>query len=273
MLLPILALLFVDAPVRQGSFLRVEANPPAATARMNETTIRLYPQTDGRMLGLMPVGVNTKIGSYTLEVMDDSQKVLQKRTFDVENAHFATQNIVISKERSTLHSSEEESETVQKFWKTTSPERSWTDRFALPTPGCMNSPFGVRRAHNGKLTGDYHGGVDQRGAQGTLVRAPAPGVVKIARQFQLRGGTVAIDHGQGVQSMYFHLSAFTVPEGTVVKAGDVIAKIGSTGRANGPHLHWSLYASGVPINPQEWTGLKPCARSAPARPAKKKQKH
>jgi murein DD-endopeptidase MepM/ murein hydrolase activator NlpD len=69
---------------------------------------------------------------------------------------------------------------------------------------------------------------------------------------------VGIDHGQGLESMYLHLSRFAVAEGAAVKKGDVIGYSGSTGRSNAPHLHWSLYANGVPVNPLQWVGLKAC---------------
>ena len=91
------------------------------------------------------------------------------------------------------------------------------------------------------------------------VRAVADGVVKLVRTYNIHGGTVAIDHGQGLESMYLHLSKFAVAEGTVVHKGDVIGYSGSTGRSNAPHLHWSLYANGVPVNPGQWVAVKPCA--------------
>ena len=78
------------------------------------------------------------------------------------------------------------------------------------------------------------------------------------RQFNIHGGTVAIDHGQGVGSLYLHLSRFAAREGARVAQGDVIGYAGSTGRSSAPHLHWSLYVNGVPVNPRQWLALKPC---------------
>jgi murein DD-endopeptidase MepM/ murein hydrolase activator NlpD len=132
----------------------------------------------------------------------------------------------------------------------------------------MNSPFGASRLHNGKPTGDYHGGVDQHGAPGTRIHAAAAGIVRIAQMFPLRGGTVAIDHGHGLESIYMHQSRFAVKEGQILKAGDVIGYIGSTGRATGPHLHWSLYANGRSVSPLQWVKLTPCGSASPARKKK-----
>jgi murein DD-endopeptidase MepM/ murein hydrolase activator NlpD len=123
----------------------------------------------------------------------------------------------------------------------------------------MISPFGVQRLHNGKPTGNYHAGIDQRSPAGRPVRSVAGGVVKIVGQFNIHGGTVAIDHGQGLQSTYLHLSAFAATAGAVVKQGDVVGYVGSTGRSTAPHLHWSLHVNGVPVNPAQWVTLQPCA--------------
>jgi murein DD-endopeptidase MepM/ murein hydrolase activator NlpD len=95
----------------------------------------------------------------------------------------------------------------------------------------------------------------------------AGGTVKIVRAWNIHGGTVGIDHGQGLQSIYLHMSKFATAEGAVVKKGDVIGYVGSTGRSTAPHLHWSLYANGVPVNPRQWVQLKACA----ARPATRKK--
>jgi murein DD-endopeptidase MepM/ murein hydrolase activator NlpD len=118
----------------------------------------------------------------------------------------------------------------------------------------------VQRLLNGKPTGDYHGGIDQRSPAGHPVRAVAAGTVRVVRMFSLRGGTVGIDHGQGLASMYLHLSKFATSEGAAVKKGEVIGYIGSTGRSSGPHLHWSLYANQVPVNPAQWVPLQACGK-------------
>jgi lysostaphin len=123
----------------------------------------------------------------------------------------------------------------------------------------MTSPFGVLRLHNGKPTGNFHGGVDQRGAAGQSVKAPAAGIVKLVRMFNIHGGTVGIDHGQGLITLYLHLSRFAVKEGQQVQKGDLVAYVGSTGRSNAPHLHWGIYANNVPVNPLQWLKLPPCA--------------
>jgi murein DD-endopeptidase MepM/ murein hydrolase activator NlpD len=147
--------------------------------------------------------------------------------------------------------------------------RFWTEPLQAPVPGCRTSPFGVRRLRNGKPTGDYHSGLDLRARVGQPIRATAAGAVHIARQWTVRGGTVGIDHGQGLTSMYLHMSKIEAQEGAQVQAGDVIGYAGSTGRSNAPHLHWALYVNGIPVSPLQWTAIPSCYANPPAKKAKR----
>jgi murein DD-endopeptidase MepM/ murein hydrolase activator NlpD len=265
---------FTPATVLQGQTLTVHAPKEAAKARMHGVTIPLFPATLGGVYGLMPVGVEDTPADEKLEFLDVSGAVLHESTVPVQDAHYSKQNIVIAPEISQLHASSDEAATVKAFLTAASDTRFWDEPLRAPVAGCMNSTFGSSRLHNGKPTGDYHGGVDQRGAPGTPIHATAAGIVRIARMFPLRGGTVAIDHGQGLGTIYMHQSRIAAKEGEEVKAGDVIGYVGSTGRATGPHLHWSLYANGHPVSPLQWVKLTPCGTAAPVRkkkPAPKKK--
>jgi len=269
---PLLAQNFRVAPsgIRQGETLHLSAPAQAAKARMNGVTIPLFAQSDSTAFGLMPVGVEQEPGDCQLEFVDVHGAVLHSITVPIHDAHFPRQNIVISQELSQLHATTDEADTVRVFLTAASPERYWQEPFRAPVPGCMNSPFGASRLHNGKPTGDFHGGVDQRGAAGTPIHAAAAGTVRIARLFQLRGATVGIDHGQGLETIYMHMSRIAAKEGAHVEAGDVIGYVGSSGRATGPHLHWSVYANGHSVSPLQWTKLTPCG-SVPPRPRPKKK--
>jgi murein DD-endopeptidase MepM/ murein hydrolase activator NlpD len=169
----------------------------------------------------------------------------------------------MSKATAELQPSPGEMETVSEFRKTVTDVRHWAEPLSPPLTGCMISPFGVQRLINGKPTGNYHGGIDQRGQAGAPIRAISGGVVRIVRKFNVHGGTVAIDHGQGLESIYLHMSKFAVAEGAAVRPGDTIGYVGSTGRSTGPHLHWSIYANGVPVNPAQWIELRPCPAAHP----------
>ena len=244
--------------VSQGAVIRIHGSAGADTARMNGRTVRLFSQNDGTLFGLMPVAANEKPGPYRLEILDKQGSSIHAEDVTVRDAHFPSQNIILSKQLSELNPSPGESETVSAFRDAVSDIRYWTEPFGMPVSGCLTSPFGVKRLHNGKPTCDYHAGLDQRSPAGGPIRAIAGGIVKIVQPYNLHGGTVAIDHGQGVESIYLHMSKFATKEGAVVEKGDVIGYAGSTGRSTGPHLHWSVYVNGVPVNPMQWVHPAAC---------------
>jgi murein DD-endopeptidase MepM/ murein hydrolase activator NlpD len=142
-------------------------------------------------------------------------------------------------------------EAIEAFKNTVSPTRYWESTpFQLPVSHCMNSPFGVKRFYNGLFSGNYHKGLDQKSPAGTPIKAITGGIIKIARPYQLHGGTVAVDHGQGIGSIYIHMSKILVKPNQIVQAGEPLGLVGSTGFAMGPHLHWGLYVFGIPVNPR-----------------------
>jgi murein DD-endopeptidase MepM/ murein hydrolase activator NlpD len=256
------------AHVHNGETLKLTARGPARKARLTGRTIELFPQEDGSFFGLMPIPVLEKPGVYDIEFLSESGVVLESRPIRIENAHYPSQNIVIAKAIAALKPSPGEQQAVSAFRTTVSPVRYWKEPLDPPVLGCLTSLFGVQRLHNGKPTGDFHAGVDQRGAAGTPIHPIAAGVVKIVEKWNLRGGTVAVDHGQGVESIYLHMSGFVAKEGEHVGIHDVLGYIGSTGRSTGPHVHWTLYVNGVPVNPGQWMALHACP-AAPKRPKAK----
>jgi murein DD-endopeptidase MepM/ murein hydrolase activator NlpD len=245
--------------IRQGGTLRVHGPAAAVTARMDGRTVRLFPQEDRGSSGLMPIPADQKPGAYQVELLDKEGAAVATAPITVVDAHFPKQNVVIAESLAELKPSPGESETSAAFRNSVSDVRYWSEPLAAPVRGCMTSPFGVRRYLNGKPTGDFHGGLDQRSPAGAPVHAAAGGVVKIVREWNLHGHTVGIDHGQGLESMYLHLSKFAVAEGATVQKGDVIGYVGSTGRSTAPHLHWTIYVNGVPVNPLDWIHAVPCA--------------
>jgi len=246
----------------QGQVIKVTSDQ-ATSAKLNGRTITLFPQPDGPALGLMPVPTLAKPGKYQLDFLDTGGAVLHSTEITVEDAYYPRENLTIAPSISTLKPSPGEQATVGKFREEVTAERYWKEPFEPPVPGCVTSPFGSTRLHNGKLTGDFHAGLDQRGAAGTPIHPITPGVVKIVQKWNLRGGTVAVDHGQGVETIYLHMSAFQAKEGQQVTTNDVIGYIGSTGRSTGPHVHWTMYVNGVPVNPGQWMKVENCPAPAP----------
>ena len=125
----------------------------------------------------------------------------------------------------------------------------FTQTFAWPVQGRISGRFGNQRVYNGTPKSP-HSGMDIAAATGTPVKAPADGVITFADPgLYLTGGTLVLDHGHGISSNFLHLSRIDAKVGDVVKQGDVIAAVGATGRATGPHLHWGMNWFDVRIDP------------------------
>lgn len=187
-------------------------------------------------------------GKYSMSVGKDSI------TVPVGAVKFPVQHISLPKTKDNFIMSPGEEQTVDNAKKTLSPERHWNKAFVRPSGARTSTGFGLRRVVNGRLLKDYyHSGLDFAGGLGSPVVATANGKVIIAQTgWRLHGNTVAIDHGQGVVSFYIHLSKVLVKEGQMVTAGQKIGLIGATGRASGPHLHFSIYVNNHSTNPLQW---------------------
>jgi murein DD-endopeptidase MepM/ murein hydrolase activator NlpD len=252
----------VTPGVRQGGVVRIDSAPASAvTATLGAAgkPVPLFPAPDGSRQGLVPVLYNFRPGRHPLTLRDRSGAVVHSAPVLVRGAGFPVQNIRATKAMKSLEPAPGELETMRALHRTVSDGRRFEETFAAPTPHCVNSPFGVTRLHNGKPSGNYHRGLDQASPAATPIRAAASGQIKVARMFVMHGGTVGIDHGQGLTSHYLHMSTIAATEGQSVKQGDVIGEVGATGFATGPHLHWGLYLFGTPIDPRPWAPeLKSC---------------
>ena len=131
----------------------------------------------------------------------------------------------------------------------------WRQRFIWPVTGRISGVFGSQRIYAGE-PGAYHSGVDVARPEGTEIVAPADGVVILAAAtpFSLEGNLLMIDHGMGLNSAFLHLSRIDVAAGQVVKQGEKLGAIGMTGRATGPHLHWSIKWREARIDPEPVAG-------------------
>lgn len=134
------------------------------------------------------------------------------------------------------------------IYNTINKKRYWSETFGLPMNSKITSQFGNARVFNGLLK-SYHSGTDFRAAVGTVVKASNDGVVVIAKDRYYAGGSVVIDHGEGIYSQYYHLSDIVVKKGQKVTKAQVIGKSGKSGRVTGPHLHFGFSVLGNSVNP------------------------
>ena len=129
-----------------------------------------------------------------------------------------------------------------------SPADADTLAMAPPVSGRRSSSFGLRRVFNGKARAP-HSGMDFAAAAGTPVKAPLAARVLDTGDYFFNGGTVWLDHGGGLLSLYCHLSQMSVKPGDVLAAGDRLGAVGATGRATGPHLHWGVMLNRTMVDP------------------------
>ncbi|MFN0096292.1 MAG: M23 family metallopeptidase [Dehalococcoidia bacterium] len=141
-----------------------------------------------------------------------------------------------------------ELEILAEIYRLQTPAKLWSGAWRLPVEGVLTTRFGEQRSYNsGPITG-HHSGTDLGAALGAPVTVANRGQVAMARQLQLRGNMVIVDHGGGVLSGYAHLSSFSVAEGQVVEPGDTVGFVGSTGLSTGAHLHWEMSVGGVLVD-------------------------
>ena len=148
----------------------------------------------------------------------------------------------------TLKRVKKESKIMRGLWNALPSTPHWNGPFERPIPGEVVGPFGRRSIINNQPRAP-HSGVDLKAERGTLIKAINHGIVAFTGDHFFTGQTVVMDHGGGIQSMYFHLEKILVQQGKMIEKGQVIGLVGSTGRATGPHLHWGIRINGARVNP------------------------
>ena len=152
-----------------------------------------------------------------------------------------------------------ERERLFQIWSVRSPAPQWQAPFREPLQSYLHlsSNYGARRSYNGGPYSTYHEGVDFAAYGGTPVVAAAGGTVVLAEELYVRGGAVIIDHGLGIYSGYYHMSAVHARPGQVVQPGDLLGEVGTTGLSSGNHLHWDLLVAETWVDAAAWkeTGM------------------
>jgi murein DD-endopeptidase MepM/ murein hydrolase activator NlpD len=211
----------------------------------------LTTKIDGVFSAVVGLPLDLKPGEHYLEKLDSGS--IQKKFFEVSHKHYTTQYITIENKRKVNpYASDWDRILVEKTRQQKARDyytNSDADiNFLLPVKGINTGSFGRRRVFNGQPRRP-HSGMDFAAEEGAPVIAPSAGKVIELGDFFFSGKLVYVDHGQGLISMFAHLSDIDVVLGEQLKKGQVVGKVGSTGRVTGPHLHWSLGLNGTWIDP------------------------
>lgn len=202
------------------------------------------------------VSLETKPGSYELELSSNLQPALTfKKKFSVTDGKYPKIQGKLSVEGKFTEPNPEQQKEIEEakqvksdYLNRTTSEREWAGQFAAPTEAEISDVFGIQRVFNGK-TLSTHLGLDFRVHTGTPVAAMNEGTVILARFLYYEGNFVVIDHGQGLSTLYLHLSELKVKEGDRVKRGQIVGLSGGTGRATGPHLDVRVRWQGTYLDP------------------------
>ena len=249
-------------PGVQGRTTEVEVvypEPIRAEGRLGQWTLH-FNSADGTMVAMQGIHALADAGMLNLEIeLYRSESETPFRQYSqplyVEEGDYSREALSVPYETIDPANTIPEDQLVAELVAQVTPEKMWQGPFQFPSDYYEKFPsvFGTRRSYNGSAYTYYHTGLDLYGSTSTPVLAPAAGRVVFAGPLTVRGNTTYIDHGWGVFSGFLHQSQLLVSVGEVVEAGQTIGMVGGTGRVTGPHLHWEIWAGGVPVDPIQWT--------------------
>ncbi len=215
---------------------------------------------------LLPISAALKPGAYRATVRwayAEGEQGEQVIPITVARRTFGVQHLKLSAKQEAKYEAPQtkrEYALIGQALSLVTPEARWQGSFLLPVQGRISTSYGLQRYVNGHFS-YRHRGIDIAAPQGTPVQAAADGVVALADDsFLLHGQTVILDHGHGVQTLYLHLSRIDVTPGQGVAKGQSIGRVGATGAATGPHLHYGVYVQHESVDPFFWTHLPAAAQ-------------
>jgi len=262
------------ARAQQGSYIsrKLDARVPGGVAVLNlgdgaaapqvtylNRPVLVVREADKQWIAVVGIPLSVKPGQEQVQVKDAGGT--REMTFTVGAKDYVAQHITLKNQRQVDPNPDdlkrierelaEQIEAYRGFRAGVTPSNVILDRPV--SGGRLSSPFGLRRFFNGQER-NPHSGLDFAVPAGTPIKAPAAGVVVLVGDYFFNGKTVFLDHGQGFISMFCHMSAISVKVGDEVPRGGVVGKVGATGRATGPHLHWNVSLNDARIDPAIFIG-------------------
>lgn len=254
-----------------GAPVLFQVKPPTKLASLSGTWLGhqltfSYDASTRTWFALAGVTFETTPGKYALELTAEratSKTTLTfTRTFAVARAQYPQVKVELTVEKKFTEPSPEQQKQIeegvkikQDYLSRVTPTREWEGSFTAPADAAISDVYGSQRIFNGEAQRP-HWGLDFRVPTGTPVAAMNHGTVLLARFMYFEGNCVVIDHGQGLLTLYFHLSEFKVKEGDQVKRGQIVGLSGGTGRATGPHLHVAVRWQGAYLDPASLMRLR-----------------
>ena len=230
----------------------VSAGSIAPRARFGEQRVWVTAQ-NGQWLAVVGLALDLPPGTHELTVDDGDGERTQ--AFAVSAKRYPEQRITLKDSSKVTLSDDDAARAVAEIATIQQLKRHWREApnadsdFQLPAKGRLASRFGLRRYFNGEARAP-HSGLDLAVGRGTPIGASAPGQVLAVGDYFFNGKTVFVDHGNGLISMYCHLERIDVAAGDSVARGQRVGLSGMSGRASGPHLHWSVILNGAMVDPE-----------------------
>jgi murein DD-endopeptidase MepM/ murein hydrolase activator NlpD len=241
--------------VTQGGWIRGQAPAGTVSARLDEQPLVL--DSGGRFFAAFDrdAGQSARLVARLADGrLVETPLTIAPRAWDIEHVDVARTQGKTDEEFLAIR--KPELARIAAARAVSSPSDGWRQAFIWPVKGRISGRFGSQRVYKGGEAGSYHSGIDIAPGAGAPIVAPADGVVVLAAQqpFSLEGHLLIVDHGAGLNSAFLHCDTLAVKAGDTVRQGQVIATVGMTGRATGPHLHWSLTWRGARLDPLLFAG-------------------
>lgn len=245
--------------VKQGSVVIVKAHdgvtPESVSLNFLGRELPMY-KDNGKFGILLGVPASAPVGLSTIEVIaayPDGSVVKKQENVIIKRSGFIHEKLAFTaptkKSKLSKDSIAHDQDELSKVLTVYTAEKAYNGRFIRPLKGYVTSPFGAIRLYNGKKIGDHRGADIGGNPSGTPIKASNSGKVVFSKLLNSLGAVAVIDHGQGVHSIYMHMSRILKKEGSFIKKGEVIGLVGNTGISTAPHLHWGMSVHDTRVDP------------------------